>query len=46
MKNEFTRWQRAALAHSRGDEIADEPDPAYMHLPAKGRSVILTCDMG
>ena len=26
-------------------DTTDEPDPACMHLPAKGRRVILTCDI-
>jgi hypothetical protein len=46
MKNEFTPWPRAALAHPHDVDQADERDPAYMHLPAKSRSMILICDMG
>jgi hypothetical protein len=46
MKNEYTPWLRAALAHPHDVEIADEPDLACMHLPVTGRSVMLTCDMG
>jgi len=34
-----------ALAHLHDVDLADEPDPPCMHLPAKGRSVILTCDI-
>jgi hypothetical protein len=45
MKQEFTPWQRAALAHPHDVDLADEPDPACMYLPAKGHSVILTCDI-
>ena len=45
MKKEFTAWQRTALAHPHDVDMTDEPDPACMHLPAKGRSVILTCDI-
>lgn len=44
-KKEFTAWQRAALAHPHDVDMTDEPDHACMHLPAKGRSVILTCDI-
>src|SRR5712692_9049356 len=45
MKQEFTLWQRRALTHPHDVDTTDEPDPACMHLPAKGRSVILTCDI-
>jgi hypothetical protein len=45
MKQEFTPWQRRALTHPHDVDLTDEPDPACMHLPAKGRSVILTCDI-
>ena len=45
MKKEFTAWQRMALALPHDVDITDEPDPVCMHLPAKGRSVILTCDI-
>ena len=45
MKQEFTLWQRRALTHPHDVDLTDEPDPACMHLPAKGRSVILTCDI-
>src|SRR5712691_6285875 len=34
-----------ALALPHDVDITDEPDPVCMHLPAKGRSVILTCDI-
>jgi hypothetical protein len=43
MREQFTPWQRAALAHPH--EGAKEPDPACVHVPRKGRSVILTCDI-
>ena len=46
MKNEYTPWPRAALAHPHDVEIAAEPDLACMHLPVMGRSVILTCGIG
>src|SRR5712692_3198326 len=45
VKKEFTAWQRMALALPHDVDITDEPDPVCMHLPAKGRSVILTCDI-
>ena len=44
-KKEFTAWRRTALAHPHDVDMTDEPDPACMHLPAKGRSVMLTCDI-
>jgi hypothetical protein len=46
MKKKFIPWPRAALTPPHDVDRAAEPDPAYMHLPAEGRSVILTCDMG
>jgi len=45
MKQEFTLWQHVALAHPHDVDLVDEPDPASMHLPAQGRTVILTCDI-
>jgi hypothetical protein len=45
VKKEFTPWQRAALTHPHDVDVTDEPHPACMHLPAKDRSVILTCDI-
>ena len=45
MKQEVTLWQRRALTYPHDVDLTDEPDPACMHLPAKGRSVILTCDI-
>ena len=35
-----------ALAHPQDIDLADELDTACLHLPAKGRSLILTCDIG
>jgi hypothetical protein len=46
MKNEFTPSPRAALAHLHDVEIADELCSAYRHLLAKGRNVMLACDIG
>ena len=34
-----------ALVHPQDIELADELDPTCLHLPAKGRRFILTCDM-
>jgi hypothetical protein len=45
MKKEFTPWQRTALAHPLDIERADNADPACIHKTAKGRTVILTCDI-
>jgi len=46
MKKIFTPWQHAAPVHSHDVDRANESDPTSLHLPAKGRSLILTCDMG
>jgi hypothetical protein len=43
VRKEFGPWQRAALAHPHDAE--KEPDRACMHVPRKGHSVILTCDV-
>jgi hypothetical protein len=45
VKKELTAWQCTALAHPYDVDITDEPDPVCMHLPARGRSVMLTCDI-
>jgi hypothetical protein len=43
MKEKFTVWQLAALAHSHNGE--DGPDLACIHGRPGKRSVILTCDI-
>ncbi len=43
MRKEFGPWQRAALAHPHDAE--NGPDRACMHVPRKGHSVCLTCDI-
>ncbi len=43
MKEKFTVWQLAALAHPHNGE--DAPDPACIHGRPGKRSVILTCDI-
>jgi hypothetical protein len=44
VRKEFSPWQRAALAHPH-DAEKEEPDRACMHVPRKGHSVCLTCDV-
>jgi hypothetical protein len=46
MKKAFAPWQCAASVHPHDVDRAAEPNPAYVHPPAKGHSVILACDMG
>ena len=46
MKKRLIPWQRAALAHPHDVDLADEPAPTCLHLPAKDRSLILACGMG
>ena len=43
VKEKFTVWQLAALAHPHNGE--DAPDPACIHGRPGKRSVILTCDI-
>ena len=43
MKEKFTLWQLAALAHPHTG--ADKPDAACIHARPGERSVILTCDV-
>jgi len=44
MKKIFALWECAAQAHSHDVDHADELNLTCLHLPAKGRSLILTCD--
>jgi hypothetical protein len=43
MKEQFTLWQLAALAHPHNGD--DKPDAACIHARPGERSVILTCDI-
>ena len=45
MKKASTPRERAALAHPHDVDRGDEPDPPWIYLPAKDRSIILTSDM-
>src|SRR5580704_3208893 len=46
VRKEFSPRQRTALAHPDDPHDAKkEPDRACMHVPRKGHSVILTCDV-
>jgi hypothetical protein len=45
-QEQFTPWQRAALAHPHDCDREAKPPSACMHLLVGGkRSVILTCDI-
>ncbi|MGO9047506.1 MAG: hypothetical protein ACLQFW_11540 [Xanthobacteraceae bacterium] len=43
MREEFTPWQRAALAHPHDAEKG--PDQACVYVSWKGLGVVLTCDI-
>jgi hypothetical protein len=46
MKKRFIPWQRVALVHPHDIDLADEPAPPCLHLPARDRSLSLACGMG
>jgi hypothetical protein len=45
VEKQFSPWQRAALAHPYDVDRDERFDPACMHVPRKGYSVLLTCDI-